>query len=561
MNPRWRRMMGVGLLASACLGTTAAWVASPGLASTGETAVVAQAGSMAPGRPVAFRRLSEAQYKRSIALIFGDDITVPGRFEPPLRQEGLVAIGETNVSVSSTGFEQYELRARGIAAQVTSAERRDRMVDCKPQTGDKFDRSCASEIFRHYGRLLYRRPLTGTELDSTLHVAEASAGSSGDFYAGLQSGLARLLVSPNFLFRVERMAAGSTASQQRLDSYSVATRLSFLLWNAPPDDQLLNAAAAGKLDDPQDLASQIDAMMASSKFENGVRAFFSDMFAYDQFDGLSKDQQIYPKYTSQLARDAQEQTLRTIVNLLLTEPGDYRDLFVTRDTFLNRNLASLYRVPVSKPGVDGWVPYTFTEDEPRSGILSLAAFLMLDPTHEGRSSPTIRGKTVRELFLCQPVPLPPPNVNFSILQDTSDPNFRTARQRLAKHREDPVCAACHAITDPIGLSMENYDAIGAYRNYENGAPIDASGNFEGQDYANLLGLGKILRENPATTECITQRVLEYATGRKADGPDWSLLDEANRQFAKDGYRLPALMRLIALSDAFRESTPALAVKD
>jgi len=292
-----------------------------------------------------------------------------------------------------------------------------------------------------------------------------------------------------------------------------------------------------------------------------VRAFFSDMFAYDQFDALTKEQSIYPKFTSQLARDAEEQTLRTIVELLVAERGDYRDLFTTRRTFMNRNLGSLYRVPVSEAGVDGWVPYSFPEDQPRAGILSLAAFLMLDPTHEGRSSPTIRGKTVRELFLCQPVPPPPPNVNFALLQDTSDPNFRTARQRLAKHRSDPVCAGCHAITDPIGLSMENYDAIGAYRTQENGAAIDASGSFEGQDYHNLVEFGAVLRDNPATTDCIVQRVLEYATGRPADNDDWTWMAQAMPGFAGDGYAIPALLRRVATSDAFRRAGPALAASN
>ena len=148
---------------------------------------------------------------------------------------------------------------------------------------------------------------------------------------------------------------------------------------------------------------------------------------------------------------------------------------------MNRALASLYRVPLEEQaGLDGWVRYTFAEDDPRGGILTLAGFLMLDPTHEGRSSPTIRGKSVREFFLCQKVPLPPPNVDFSAVQNTGDLVHKTARERLSIHQENPACAGCHKITDPIGLSMENYDAIGAFRTHENGAPIDASGVFEGK---------------------------------------------------------------------------------
>jgi len=553
--------VGLGLLGAAAFAATALWIAPPGLAAAEDASPAATASADRLGAPVSFRRLSEAQYKRSIALIFGEDISVPGRFEPPLRKDGLLAIGENNVSVSSTGFEQYELRAREIASQVMAPQRRDSFLTCKPETKGKFDRICASAFLGRYGRLLYRRPLTRAELGSVTELASASARAGGDFYKGLETGLARLLVSPNFLFRVERLAGGQGDAGRRLDDYSIASRISFLLWDAPPGEELLDAAAAGTLGDPDDLARQVDRMLASPRLEQGVRAFFSDMFAYEQFDALTKDQAIYPKYTSQLARDAEEQALRTIIQLLLTEGGDYRDLFTTRKTFLNRNLGSLYRVPVSEAGVDGWVPYSFPENQPRAGILSLAAFLMLDPTHEGRSSPTIRGKTVRELFLCQPVPPPPPNVNFALLQDTSDPNFKTARQRLARHRSDPVCAGCHSITDPIGLSMENYDAIGAYRMLENGAPIDASGEFEGHGYRNLIEFGAVLRENPATTQCIVQRVLEYATGRSADGDDWAWMARVMPDFAGDGYAIPALLRRVATSDVFRRAGPALAAKD
>ena len=551
-------VIGLGVMAAAGAG-----LISPQVLPAGEAGAAPPPPSVQQeqrlGIPVTFRRLSEAQYKRSIALIFGDEISVPGRFEPPLRKDGLLAIGDSSVSVSSTGFEQYELRAREIASQVLAPGQRDSFLDCRPDQAVTFDRHCASRFLERYGKLLYRRPLTQAELGAALDLATASTG--GDFHKGLEAGLARFLVSPNFLFRIERLAPGSAATGTEIDDYSLASRISFLLWDSPPGEELLDAAAAGDLRNPAKLGERLETMLASPRLEQGVRAFFSDMFAYDQFDALTKDQAIYPKYTSALARDAEEQTLRTIVALLVTERGDYRDLFTTRKTFLNRNLGSLYRLPVSGEGVEGWVPYTFPDGEPRAGILSLAAFLMLDPTHEGRSSPTIRGKNVRELFLCQPVPPPPPDVNFSILQDTSDPDFKTARQRLARHREEPVCAGCHAITDPIGLSMENYDAIGAYRTHENGAAIDASGEFEGNAYRNLVGLGSLLRENPATTQCLIQRVLEYATGRKAGDADWAWMDEANPAFARDGHAFPALLRRVVKSDAFRRAGPALAARD
>lgn len=501
------------------------------------------------GGPASFRRLNEAQYARSIRDIFGEGVKVPGRFDPPLREEGLLAIGDGKVAVSSSGLEQYELRARQISAQVLGAERRDKIVSCKPASATAFDAKCTSEFLGTYGRLLYRRPLTAQELASAALLAKAAATERKDFYKGLEIGLSRLLASPYFIFRVERSVAD--AGGRRLDDYSLATRISFLLWDAPPDAELLDAAASGALRDEAALARQVDRMLASPRFAEGVRAFFSDMFAYDQFVGLSKDQAIYPKYTSQLAKDAEEQTLRTIVDLLVTQKGDYRDLFTTRRTFMNRNLAALYRVPVEDESVQGWAPYSFAADDPRAGILTLAGFLMLDPTHEGRSSPTIRGKNVRELFLCQKVPPPPPNVNFTIVQDTNDPVHKTARKRLSAHNENPVCAGCHALTDPIGLSMENYDATGAYRTHENGEAIDTTGKFEGKEYRNILDLQRLLHDSPTAATCAVQRAYEYGVGRQPTESEAEWLQYAGDRFAADGYAFPALMRRIAVSRAFR----------
>ena len=499
-----------------------------------------------------FRRLNEAQYIRSIAQIFGEGITVPGRFDPPLREAGLMAIGDGRATLSASGIEQYELRAREIAAQVMSDERRARIVPCEAATPKAFDEACAGEFFSKYGRQLYRRPLTAGETAALLAAARAAAQKNASFAKGLETGLSRLLVSPNFLFRVDdSVAEPANPSVRRLDDWSLATRISFFLWDAPPDEALLDAAARGDLRDPARLAGQVDRLMASPRFEQGVRSFFSDMFGYDQFSGLAKDQAIYPKFNSEMVRDAQEQALRTLVDHLVTRQGDYRDLFTTKSTFLNRNLGALYKVPVTTAGMEGWAPYTFAEKDPRAGILTFAAFLMLDPTHEGRSSPTIRGKSVRELLLCQQVPQPPANVNFAIVQDTHNPDFKTARQRLKVHMENPACAGCHALTDPIGLAMENYDAIGDFRTHENGALIDAAGTFNGKPYTGLVGLSRLLRDSEEAPTCLVQRAFEYGVGRESGAGDAQWLEYSAQRFAADKYRLPALMRFMATSDAFR----------
>jgi hypothetical protein len=155
------------------------------------------------------------------------------------------------------------------------------------------------------------------------------------------------------------------------------------------------------------------------------------------------------------------------------------------------------------------------------------------------------------------VPPPPPNVNFSIVQDDSNPLLKTARQRLIAHQESPACAGCHALTDPIGLSLENYDGIGAFRTHEHDAEIDATGTFDGKPYVGLLGLSQRLRESPDVPACLVQRLFEYGAGRATGPGDNAWLEEAITRFEADGFRLPALMRRIATSTALRSLGPAL----
>lgn len=509
------------------------------------------------GGPAAFRRLNTQQYLRSIEDIFGPGIDVPGRFDPPRREDGLLAVGDSRVVVTPSGFEQAEMRAREIAAQVFAADRRKQVMPCAPQSPNAFDQACATRFVEKYGRLLYRRPLDSAETRSILEIVRSAAEGSQGFYTGLETGLTRLLASANFLFRVEQaLPESADDGVQRLDDYSLATRLSFLLWDAPPDEALLNAAQRGDLRDRDELEAQVDRLIESPRFEQGARGFFSDMFGYEQFEGLSKEQSLFPIYSSVLAGDAKEQALRTIVDLLVTNKGDYRDLFTMRKTFLNRNLSALYAVPAEEESVEGWAPHTFAPEDRREGLLTLAAFLMLDPTHEGRSSPTIRGKAVREVFLCQVVPPPPPNVDFKLIQDTKNAQHKTARERLKVHAEVATCAGCHALTDPIGLSLENYNAVGEYRSMENGAPIDASGTFEGKTYKDGVELQRLMRESPALTSCLAKRAYEYGVGRPVTSGEHEWMAYLRERFAKDRYTFAALMKAIATSNAFRSVAPS-----
>jgi hypothetical protein len=280
------------------------------------------------------------------------------------------------------------------------------------------------------------------------------------------------------------------------------------------------------------------------------------MLAFDSFDALAKDSVIYPKFSLKVANDAREQTLRTVTDFLVAGRGDYRDLFTTRKTFLTRNLGMLYKLPVETR--NGWEAHVFPDSDARAGLLTEIGFLALH-AHPGRSSATLRGKAIRELLLCEPVPMPPANVNFGIVQDTGNPKYKTARDRLTAHRTDAVCAGCHKIMDPIGLALENFDGAGQYRTTENGAPIDASGELDGIAFKDAAGLGQAMHDNPATVACLVGDVYRYATGRAVQTGEADYVAWLKTGFAADGYRVPDLLRRVALSDAFyRISTGAKA---
>jgi hypothetical protein len=502
----------------------------------------------AAGGPPEIRRLTESQYRATVADIFGPDIPIVGRFEHGLRAEGLLAVGTAQAGISSFSFEQYDASARGVAAEVVSEKRREQLVPCKPHSDKSFDAACAKQFVEHYGTALFRRPLTAEEVKRYVRTAQGAQQRLGDFYQGLQFALAGMMVAPDFLVRIDRLVPDpKRRGQFRLDPYSEATRLSYFLTNSTPDAELLRAAGAGELDTDAGLARQADRLIASPHFEAAVRAFFEDMFEFDTFNELAKDPVIYPAFNSTVALDAQEQTLRTIVAQLVAQRGDYRDLFTTRSTYLTRALGAVYRLPVATR--NGWESAQYPDDSGREGILTNVSFLAFY-SHPGRSSSTLRGKAIRQVFLCETVPDPPNNVDFSVVQDSSNTKMPTARIRLEAHRTSPACAGCHRLMDPLGLTLENFDGVGAFRVQENGAAIDASGTLDGKDFQGGQGLGQAIHDSPQTPRCLVDKMYRSAVGRKAMPEERPFIEYLNQTFQADSYRVPDLMRAIAVSRSF-----------
>jgi Protein of unknown function (DUF1592)/Protein of unknown function (DUF1588)/Protein of unknown function (DUF1595)/Protein of unknown function (DUF1585)/Protein of unknown function (DUF1587) len=532
IHPLRHALVHVGLAATFAIGTAA-------LAAT------SSAPSADASRTVAARRITESQYRHIAADLFGPEIRINARFEPERREDGLLAIGSAQLSLTSAGFEQYFALATTISEQVLAEQRRMTAVPCRPADAAKADDACAREFIESYGERLFRRPLTNAELLPRMKTAALGSTQSRDFYAGLKLALTSLLVAPEFLFRVETAEPDPADPQQyRLDGYTKAARVSFLFWDSAPDAELRAAARSGAIHTEEGLRAQLRRLVASERYEDGARAFFADMLQLDGFENLVKDPAIYPKFNQAVSDSAREETLRYTLDLLVRRKHDYRELFTSNETFINRTLASVYKVPYAS--AQSWMPYAFPESSERSGILTQASFLSLF-SHPGASSPTRRGIKVYEIFMCEPTPNPPANTDFSKVQDSSK---GTVRGRLLDHMENEACSGCHRRSDPPGLALEHFDGLGQLRTMENGAPIDVRAELKGVKFEGATGLGRYLHDDPRVPACLVRNVYAYGVGRKTYGRDAPYLAQQTQAFASNGYRVPDLMVQIASSPEF-----------
>ncbi|MCC8965360.1 DUF1592 domain-containing protein [Bradyrhizobium sp. Pear76] len=512
---------------------------------------ITQARSGADSKIVSMRRLTEVEYRNSIADIFGTEIEVRGAFEPAIRIGGLQAASTSVLSVTPVGFEAFTKLADSIAIQVTEEKYRTKLP-CVPKSAKEPDDACTAQVLSHYGRMLYRRLLTENEIKSAVSLSQGLAEAQNDFYAGLRYGLASLLQAPDFVFRMET-AVPAGNKQWALDSYSRAMRLSYLMWDSTPDAELLQAAEKGDLNTAAGLEKQVDRLMSSPRLEIGMRAFFNDSLELDNFDTVSKDGILYPKWSSGIAASAKEETLRTVIDLALHGNGDMRDLMTTRKTFINRNLAADYQLPFQFEGE--WMPYEFRPDSGRSGVLTQASMLAMF-SHPGRSSPTKRGVAVMEIFLCEPTPAPPANVDFSAVNDTSGP-LKTVRERLMAHANNSTCSSCHNHSDPIGLSLEGFDTIGQRRTMENGQLIDLTATIKGKHFVGAAGLGQVLHDDPKYTACLARKIYAFSRGVNSEDVPASAFKTAHQAFADSGFRIRSLLKsMVEDKDYFSVPAPS-----
>jgi hypothetical protein len=275
------------------------------------------------------------------------------------------------------------------------------------------------------------------------------------------------------------------------------------------------------------------------------------MLQLDTFDVVSKDSLLYPKWGSAMATSAREETLRTVIDLSLHDNADIRDLMTTNTTYVDRNLAVLYRVPF--PFTGDWVKYSFPADAGRSGILTQISTLTMF-SHPGRSSPTERGVALMDIFLCSPTPPPPANVDFSAINNTDGP-LKTVRERLMAHATNKTCASCHSHSDPIGLPLENFDTIGGFRTMDNGEPVDTSANISGVAFSGAQGLGKYMHDNPRYPACVARKLYSYGRGLNSVSVKTDDFKDAFKAFQDSNYHMRTLLKGMVTNDTFYAAPP------
>lgn len=543
------------------VGMSAAGCKSEIPATTPPSVDVTQA-TIAP-LPITIRRITKEQYHNSVHDIFGSDIVLARQLEPDIQVDGLVGLGMAKASVSPWGLEQYEKQAFDIAKQVLdSPSKKAALMSCAPSGVS--DQACFGEILRAVGQKLWRRPVTDADLydaatditgiaELAVEAATALTEVNDRAAEGVRYGLVALLLSPNFLYRVELGEPDpSQPTRLRYTNYEMASRLSFYLWNTTPDAWLLEQAAGERLTDLGTLTDVVNTMIEDPRAATGVRALFTDMLRLADLDAVSKDPLEFEHYNDQFAPSAREQTLLTIDDLVWNLDADYRDLFTSRTTFVDRRLASIYGVPV--PALEGFSEVTYAEDSPRAGLLGHASILSLH-SHPRSTSATRRGRFIRETVICGEVPPPAANVNTAIPEPS--PESPTLRDRVKIHLEVETCSTCHSIMDPIGLGMENFDSIGGYRTSENETVIDASGDLDGMAFSDGRELGQAVAQHPDLGRCLVRTVARYATGQKevlggtANESQRDAINKLDAKFEQEGWRIKKLIRDMVLSPLFR----------
>ena len=473
-----------------------------------------------------------------------EDLVSPHEWSLSDRQIGVSGYGVTALA----HLKDLAITGPHEPTGVSETPSRRRVFSCRPLTPEEAP-VCAEEIISRLGPQAFRRPLTQADLEGLMSFYELGFADGG-FELGMRTVIEAMLASPDFVFRFEEAPSGVQAGESyTVSDIDLASRLSFFLWGAPPDTELLAAAEKGELSDDIRLTAQVRRMLKDSRAEALGTRFASQWLRLEDLDKVHPDRLFFPDFYQQLA-DAMLRETELFFNGLVREDRSALELYSADYTYLNEALAKHYGIP----GITGThfrkVRYP---DDTRRGILGHGSILTLT-SHANRTSPVLRGKWVMEVLLGTPPPPPPPGV--PTLEDTkgsADGRLITTRERMEIHRANPACESCHKLMDPIGLALDNYDVTGRWRIRENGAPLDTNGEFyDGTVIATPSELQEVLIKRPIPlVRTFTENLMAYALGRRIEYYDQPTIRSVTAQAKQDDYRMSSFVLGVVLSDAFR----------
>jgi mono/diheme cytochrome c family protein len=525
------------------------------------------AGSHNPGR-VTLRRLNRAEYNNTIRDLVGVAFAPAADFPADDTGDGFDTIGDV-LSVSPTLIEKY-LTAAEAAIDAVAADPQlwNRLLTAPTEDYVPFvlrgapplrdmaikgtlpapaDEQAAA-IERTYFALqafadrAYRRPVTQAEMSRLMRFVEDTVNAGERADAGLKLALKAVLVSPHFLFKVEL----DRPADPRLTDFELATRLSYFLWSSMPDEELFRLAAGGELHDPRTLVAQVRRMLQDSRSRALAENFAGQWLQTRALAEVTRDPARFPGFNADLVQAMRTET-ELFFDHVVREDRGVTELLTADSTFANERLARHYGIA----GVSGdQFRRVSLAGTGRAGVLTHASVLTVTagPT---RTSATKRGKWVLENVLGTPAPTPPPGVDN--LKDDPGGRPATLREQLDRHRARSECASCHARLDPLGFGLENFDAVGAWRDREGDAPVDASGTLpDGRGFRDPGELIAALAERPNDfARCLAQKLLTYGLGRSLEPADRSAVDRIVRHAARNGYRFSSLVIALVRSDPFQ----------
>jgi mono/diheme cytochrome c family protein len=468
-----------------------------------------------------------------VAFIQHDEARDEATLRPRMRGRGFQP-AMLNVTISGP----YDAKGPGDTPS------RNRIFVCRP-AGTSDEIPCAKQILSALERRAYRRPVTESDLNDLMPFYTAGRAEAG-FEMGIQKALERMLVSPQFLFRIERDPAAETA---RISDLELASRLSFFLWSSIPDDELLDAAAHGKLQDPAVLEQQVRRMLADPRSESLVTNFAAQWLFLRDVAAKQPDVLMFPDFDDGLRSGFQRET-ELFLDSILRENRSVLDLLTANYTFVNERLAKHYGIP----NIEGsyFRRYTFPDGSVRGGLLGQGSILTLT-SYATRTSPVLRGKWVLENLLSDAPPPPPANIPALKTEGKQAGETLSMREAMTQHRASPSCAGCHARMDPIGFAMENFDAVGRWRDKDSDNPIDASGVFpDGTKFEGMAGLRKILlSHSDQFVGTLAGKLLMYGIGRNLQYYDAPAVRGIVRDAAKSNYTLSSLILGVVKSTPFQ----------